>query len=208
MDEQNNHKLDDETLIKAFLKKQREIQEDFLAKLNNYKAEVDTTELKKLVEDYKTAVYGATNIKPKLDTSTIDHTIKQAVSSAVNTVSLSSLTEEVKTQSRAIERNNSLLSNGTGRKLNFWIIFLTLSFGFMLGWGINWYFEIPKEIAGVSKYQSLQQWYDNINQVMKDNCNIAKAYYKARGWDDITCKKGEPLDYYPLKISQDLISGK
>lgn len=200
--------MDDETLIKAFLKKQKEIQDEFLAKLNQYKAPVDTAELKRLVEDYKTAVYGAANIKPKLDTSTIDYTIKQAVSSALNTVSLSSLTEELKAQSRAVERNNSLLSNGTGRKLNFWIILLTLVFGFMAGWGVNWYFEIPAKIAGVSKYRTLQSWYDGINQTMKDNCNIAKAYYKTQGWDDITCKKGVPLDNYPLKTSQDLISGK
>ena len=169
--------MDDQTLIKAFLKKQKEIQDDFLAKLNQYKAPVDTAELKRLVEDYKTAVYGAANIKPKLDTSTIDQTIKQAVTSAISTVSLSNLTDEVKTQTRAIERNNSLLSNGTGWQLKFWVILLTLAFGFMAGWGVNWYFEIPAKIAGVSKYRTLQSWYDGINQTMKDNCNIAKAYW-------------------------------
>jgi hypothetical protein len=111
--------MDDQTLIKAFLKKQKEIQDDFLAKLNQYKAPVDTAELKRLVDEYKTAVYGAASIKPKLDTSTIDQTIKQAVTSAISTVSLSNLTDEVKTQARAIEHNNSLLSNGTGWQLKF-----------------------------------------------------------------------------------------
>ena len=195
--------MDDQTLIKAFLKKQKEIQDDFLAKLNQYKAPVDTTELKKLVEDYKTAIYGAANIKPKLDTSTIDQTIKQSVTNAISTVSLSSLTDEVKTQARAIERNNSLLSNGTGWQLKFWVILLTLVFGFMAGWGVNWYFEIPKEIAGVSKYQTLQSWYDGINEMMKDNCQLAKAYYKARNLNpkDVQCGT------FPLKTSQDLISG-
>jgi len=195
--------MDDQTLIKAFLKKQKEIQDDFLAKLNQYKAPVDTTELKKLVEDYKTAVYGAASIKPKLDTSTIDRTINQAVTNAISTLSLSNLTDEVKTQSRAIERNNSLLSNGTGWQLNFWVILLTLVFGFMAGWGVNWYFEIPAKIAGVSKYQTLQSWYDAINELMKDNCQLAKAYYNARNLNpkDVQCGT------LPLKTSQDLISG-
>ncbi len=195
--------MDDQTLIKAFLKKQKEIQDDFLAKLNQYKAPVDTAELKRLVDEYKTAVYGAANIKPKLDTSTIDQTIKQAVTSAISTVSLSNLTDEVKTQSRAVERNNSLLSNGTGWQLKFWVILLTLSFGFMAGWGVNWYFEVPAKIAGVSKYQTLQSWYDGINEMMKDNCQLAKAYYKARNLNpkDVQCGT------LPLKTSQDLISG-
>lgn len=196
--------MDDQTLIKAFLKKQKEIQDDFLAKLNQYKAPVDTAELKKLVEDYKAAVYGAASIKPKLDTSTIDQTIKQAITGAISTVSLSNLTDEVNTQARAIERNNSLLSNGTGWQLKFWVILLTLIFGFMSGWGVNWYFEIPTKIAGVSKYQTLQSWYDGINEMMKDNCQLAKAYYKARNLNpkDVQCGT------LPLKTSQDLISGK
>lgn len=195
--------MDDQTLIKAFLKKQKEIQDDFLAKLNQYKAPVDTTELKRLVDEYKTAVYGAASIKPTLDTSTIDQTIKQAVTSAISTVSLSNLTDEVKTQARAIERNNNLLSNGTGWQLKFWVILLTLAFGFMAGWGVNWYFEIPAKIAGVSKYQTLQSWYDGINEMMKDNCQLAKAYYKARNLNpkDVQCGT------LPLKTSQDLISG-
>ena len=195
--------MEDQTLIKAFLKKQKEIQDDFLARLNQYKAPVDTAELKRLVDEYKTAVYGAASIKPKLDTSTIDQTIKQAVTSAISTVSLSNLTDEVKTQSRAIERNNSLLSNGTGWQLNFWVILLTLAFGFMAGWGVNWYFEVPAKIAGVSKYQTLQSWYDGINEMMKDNCQLAKAYYKARNLNpkDVQCGT------LPLKTSQDLISG-
>mgnify|MGYP000066451572 FL=1 len=205
--------MDDQTLIKAFLKKQKEIQDDFLVKLNQYKAPVDTIELKKLVEDYKTAVYGAANIKPKLDTSTIDQTIKQAVTNAISTVSLSSLTDEVKTQARAIERNNNLLSNGTGWQLKFWVILLTLVFGFMAGWGVNWYFEIPAKVAGVSKYQTLQQWYDGINETMRNNCKLAKAYYAAENWkwdnqcgtyQDLT---GKTKPNYPLKTSQDLISG-
>ena len=195
--------MDDQTLIKAFLKKQKEIQDDFLAKLNQYKAPVDTVELKKLVDEYKTTVYGTASIKPKLDTSTIDQTIKQAVTSAISTVSLTNLTDEVKIQARAIERNNSLLSNGTGWQLKFWVILLTLAFGFMAGWGVNWYFEVPAKIAGVSKYQTLQSWYDGINEMMKDNCQLAKAYYKARNLNpkDVQCGT------LPLKTSQDLISG-
>lgn len=205
--------MDDQTLIKAFLKKQKEIQDDFLAKLNQYKAPVDTAELKKLVDEYKTTVYGAANIKPKLDTSTIDQTIKQAVTSAINTANLSNLTDEVGTQARAIERNNSLLSNGTGWQLKFWVILLTLAFGFMAGWGVNWYFEIPAKIAGVTKYETLQSWYDGINETMRNNCKLAKAYYTARNWKwDNQCgtyqnTDGETKPYYPLKTSQDLISG-
>ena len=119
-------------------------------------------------------------------------------------MSLSNLTDEVKTQARAIERNNSLLSNGTGWQLKFWFILLTLIFGFMAGWSVNWYFEVPAKIAGVSKYQTLQSWYDGINEMMKDNCQLAKAYYKARNLNpkDVQCGT------LPLKTSQDLISGK
>jgi hypothetical protein len=68
--------MDDQTLIKAFLKKQKEIQDDFLAKLNQYKVPVDTAELKKLIDDYKTAVNGAASITPKLDTATAHFHIK------------------------------------------------------------------------------------------------------------------------------------
>lgn len=177
--------MDDQTLIKAFLKKQKEIQDDFLARLNHYKAPIDTTELKRLVEDYNAAVYGAASIKPTLDTSGIDQTIKQAVASAISTVSLSSLTEEVKTQTRAIERNNSLLSNGTGRKLQFWIILFTLAFGVMVGWGVNWYFEIPAKIAGSYKKEQLLNTYrqgllegDYFVTFINLSCKLKKDYAK------------------------------
>jgi len=205
--------MDDQTLIKAFLKKQKEIQDDFITRLEAYKAPVDTVELKRLVEDYKTAVYGAANIKPKLDTSTIDLTIKQAVSNAVDNVGLVKLTEEVKTQARAIECNNSLLSNGTGLRLKYWVLSLTLAFGVMIGWSINWYFEIPDKIAGVSKYQTLQQWYDFINETMRKDCKLAKEYYKDIGaqWNN-QCgtyrdSNGNERPFYPLKTSQELIRG-
>ena len=205
--------MDDQTLIKAFLKKQKDIQDDFLAKLNQYKAPVDTTELKKLVEDYKTAVYSAANIKPKLDTATIDQTIQQAVNNALDSVKLSNLTERLKSQTMAIEHNSGLLAKGIGWKLKWSTLLLTLVFAFMAGWGINWYFEIPAKIAGVSKYQTLQQWYDGINETMRNNCKLAKAYYAAENWkwnnqcgtyQDLT---GKTQPKYPLKPSQDLISG-
>ena len=76
--------------------------------------------------------------------------------------------------------------------------------------GVNWYFEVPAKIAGVSKYQTLQQWYDNNNEFLRTNCKLAKAYYEARNWtwgsQCGTYPDGKP--YYPLKTSQDLISGK
>ncbi len=205
--------MDDQTLIKAFLKKQKEIQDEFLARLNQYKAPVDTTELKKLVEDYKTAVYSAANIKPRLDTSTIDQTINQAVASALAGTNLSNLTERLTSQIRAIEYNSGLLAKGIGWKLKWLTTLLALIFGFMAGWGINWYFEIPKQLAGVSKYQTLQTWYDGINETMRKNCKLAKAYYAAENWkwnnqcgtfEDLT---GKIRPLYPLKTSQDLISG-
>ncbi len=170
--------MDDQTLIKAFLKKQKEIQDEFLAKLNQYRAPVDTAELKRLVEDYKTVVYGAANIKPKLDTSTIDQTIKQAVSNAISTVSLSSLTDEVKTQARAIERNNSLLSNGTGWQLKFWIILLTLVFGFMAGWGVNWYFKIPAQLTDNYKLQYHANRATGYLKYINSSCKTKQAYAK------------------------------
>jgi hypothetical protein len=195
--------MDDATLVKASLKKQRDMQDELIARLERYQAPVDTTELKRLVAEFKTALNSAASLKPRIDTSTIDQTIKQAVTSAISTVSLSNLTDEVKTQARAIERNNSLLSNGEGWQLKFWVIMLTLAFGFMAGCGVNWYFEVPAKIAGVSKYQTLQSWYDGINEMMKDNCQLAKAYYKARNLNpkDVQCGT------LPLKTSQQLISG-
>lgn len=205
--------MDNEALIKAFLKKQKEIQDDFLAHLEDYKAPVDTTELKRLIEDYKTVVYGAANIKPKLDTSIIDQTVQQAVNNALDSVKLSNLTERLKSQTMAIEHNSGLLAKGIGWKLKWSTLLLTLVFGFMAGFGINWYFEIPAKIAGVSKYQTLQQWYDGINETMRNNCKLAKAYYAAENWkwnnqcgtyQDLT---GKTQPKYPFKPSQDLISG-
>lgn len=175
--------MDDEILIKAFLKKQKEIQEDFLTRFNQYEVPVNTAELKKLVDEYKIAVYGAANIKPKLDTSTIEQTIKQAVSSAVNTLSLSNLINEVNTQSRAIERNNSLLSNGTGWQLKFWLILLALAFGFMVGWGVNWFFKIPEQLTGNYK---LQQQVNNAKgylDYINSSCKTKQAYAK---WSNLS----------------------
>ena len=180
--------MDDQTLIKAFLKKQKEIQDDFLAKLNQYKAPVDTAELKRLVDEYKTAVCGAASIKPKLDTSTIDKTIKQAVTSAISTVSLSSLTDEVKTQSSAIERNNILLSNGTGWQLKFWVILLTLAFGFMAGWGVNWYFKIPEQLTDNYKLQYQANKAKGYLNYINSTCKTKQAFAK---WSNqsIDCDK-------------------
>lgn len=175
--------MDDETLIKAFLKKQKEIQEDFLTRFNQYEVPINTAELKKLVDEYKIAVYGAANITPKLDTSTIDYTIKQAVNKALNTLSLSSLINEVNTQSRAIERNNMLLSNGTGWKLTLWLIVIALILGVMAGWSVNWYFEIPAQVAGNHK---LQYQADKANLYLKyinSSCKTKQAFAK---WNNQT----------------------
>jgi hypothetical protein len=126
---------------------------------------------------------------------------------------LSNLTERLTSQTRAIEYNSGLLAKGIGWKLKWLTTLLALIFGFMAGWGINWYFEIPKQLAGVSKYQTLQIWYDGINETMRKNCKLAKAYYTAENWkwnnqcgtfEDLT---GKTRPLYPLKTSQDLISG-
>lgn len=195
--------IDDQTLAKSLLKKQIQIQEQFLEQLKELQVPVDTRELERLLISYKATAQSIANIKPELDTSNLEATIKKSINYALNNSSIAKLADEVDTQTRAIERNNSLLSNGTGWQLKFWVILLTLVSGFMAGWGLNWYFEVPAKIAGVSKYQTLQSWYDGINNTMKDNCSLTKAYYKARLWDP----KKVICGTLPLKTSQDLISG-
>lgn len=199
--------MDDQTLIKAFLKKQQQIQDEFLKRLDEYQVTVDTSGFKKLLDDYKTITENAARINPEIDTTTITHTITKATTKALNNIDLSKLTDELRTQTNAIERNNNLLSNGTSWKLNMWILSLIFVFGGLLSSGVLLYFQVPAKIAGVSKYQTLQDWYDNINYTMRQHCVVANAYFKANNWKQTECKKGVPLTYYPLKTSQELISG-
>lgn len=192
--------MDDQTLIKAFLKKQKDIQDEFITRLENYKAPVDTTELKKLVEDYKTAVYGAASLKPKLDTSQVEREIKEAITATINTAirrsEFEELTKSVSAQARAVEKNNSLLSNGTGWQLKYWVILLTLIFGFMAGWGVNWYFEIPAKIAGSYQNEQLIRTYkdgllegDTFAKFVNSSCKLKQDFGKFNHQGIIDCSE-------------------
>ena len=201
--------MDDQTLIKAFLKKQKEIQDKFLMDFTNTKKSIDTAKLESLLNEQKATLERFKHLEPSIDTFKVSKSVTRALNDAIDNSNISSLSTNINKQTFAIEQNNRLLANGTGWRLNFWVLLLTLLFGFMAGWGVNWYFEIPKEIAGVSKYQTLQKWYDGINETMRNNCKLAKAYYTAMGvdWHDQcgTDKDGKP--FYPLETSQELISG-
>lgn len=175
--------MDDQTLIKAFLKKQKEIQDDFLTRLEQYQAPVDTTELSRLVAEYKAALNSAASLNPRIDTSTVELTIRNAVAKAVNNTSLEKLTSEIETQTRAVERSNSLLVNGTGRILRWWVILVTLALGFLAGWAVNWYFEIPAKITGSAKNERLLSQYryglgegDNFAQFINSSCKLKKQF--------------------------------
>lgn len=151
--------MDDQTLIKAFLKKQKEIQDEFLEQLKEFKAPVETRELERLLAVYKATAQNIANVKPELDTSNLETTIKKSINFALNNSSLAKLADEVDTQTRAVERSNSLLQNGTGWRLQWWLLLLTTCFGFLVGCGINWYFEIPAQIAGNVKNEQLLKNY-------------------------------------------------
>lgn len=176
--------MDDQTLIKAFLKKQKEIQDDFFIRLEQYQAPVDTSELSHLLTEYKAALNSAASLKPVIDTSTIERNISKAVNTALDAISLATLTDAVGDQTRAVERSNSILQNGTGWRLKWWVILVTLMMGFLAGWSVNWYFEIPAEIAGNAKNERLLNDYrkgldegDNLVKFVNSSCKLKKQYW-------------------------------
>lgn len=175
--------MDDQTLIKAFLKKQKEIQDEFLEQLKEFKAPVETRELERLLAVYKATAQNIANVKPELDTSNLEATIKKSISYALDNSNLAKLADEVDTQTKAIERSNSLLQNGTGWRLKWWLLLLTTCFGFLVGWGINWYFEIPAQIAGNVKNEQLLKDYryglgegDDFVKFINSSCKLKKQY--------------------------------
>ncbi len=168
------------------------------------KVQIDTTTLTQLVKNYEQAVYRATEVKPRINTSEIEQTIQQSVKKAIDTLNLSDLTQATKHQTHAIEHNNRILINGTGWRLKWYVLLLTLILGVVIGWSVNWYFEIPAKVAGVTKYQKLQKSYDALNEIMRKDCTLTKAFYKNRGWQ----WNNNACEQYPFTTSQDLISGK
>ena len=199
--------VNDTTLIKTFLKKQIEIQDNFLAKLNQYKAPVDTTELRNLITEYQTAINNATHIKPRLDTSAIDRTIQNSVNNAFNDINfekLKILGGALNRQANAIEHNNELLSLGVGVKLKIWTLLLILVFGITIGIVSTLYFEIPDKLIQVKQYQERTQvfegFYNEFNETLRTNCKLAKAFFLARKLE----WKNQCGDTYPFKKSKDI----
>ena len=196
--------VNDTTLIKTFLKKQIEIQDNFLAKLNQYKARVDTTELRNLITEYQTTINNATHIKPRLDTSGIDKTIQNSVNNALNEINLENLRVALNRQAKAIEHNNQLLSLGVGVKLKIWTFLIILIFGITIGFVSNLYFEIPDKLIQVKRYQERIQvfegFYNEVNELMRANCKLSKEFFLAKKlkW------KNQCGDTYPFKKSKDL----
>lgn len=197
--------MDDQTLIKAFLKKQKEIQDEFLEQLKEFKAPVETRELERLLAVYKTTAQNIANVKPELDTSNLEATIKKSISYALDNSNLAKLADEVDTQTKAIERSNSLLQNGTGWRLKWWLLLLTTCFGFLVGWGINWYFEIPAQIAGNVKNEQLLKDYryglgegDDFVKFINSSCKLKKQYAVFSN-QSIECNNTwlSPLRYIP-----------
>lgn len=197
--------MDDATLVKASLKKQRDMQDELIARLERYQAPVDTTELKRLVAEFKAALNSAASLKPRIDTSTVELTISNAVNTALATTSLSKLANAVDDQTRAVEQSNSLLLNGTGWRLKWWVILVTLALGFLAGWAVNWYFEIPTEITGNAKNERLLNNYrkgldegDNLVQFVNSNCKLKKQF-AVFNKQSITCDAtlASPLRFVP-----------
>ena len=197
--------MDDATLVKASLKKQRDMQDELIARLERYQAPVDTTELKRLVTEFKAALNSAASLKPRIDTSTVELTISNAVNTALATTSLSKLANAVDDQTRAVERSNSLLLNGTGWRLKWWVILVTLALGFLAGWAVNWYFEIPAEITGNAKNERLLNDYrkgldegDNLVKFVNSSCKLKKQF-AVFNKQSITCDAtlASPLRFVP-----------
>lgn len=204
---------EDENLLKSFLKKQIEIHDKFLLDFTSHQVLVDTKELKSLVDSYKSLVDRAENLRPNIDTSRAQIQIFQAVHSALESAKFTPLIETVNAQIKAIERNNLILEQGTGRVIKWWITIIIALFFFGAGWAVNWYFEIPQQVVGVNRYKVLQMRYDDINNTLGNDCTLAKRYYKDKDWEwhstdcNYTDSNGNLITVLPLKTSDSIISG-
>ena len=183
MDNQHNQKLDDETLIKAFLKKQKEIQDQFLVNFANTKKTIDTTQLEKLVDEQKATLARFSTLKPIMDTSSIETSAKNALNRAVENFDFKVLRDKVAEQNLAIERNNNLLSNGAGKKLNIWLFVLALLWGLIIGMWTTWYFEVPAMITGSYEKEKLLETYrkglndsDNFVRYVNSSCKLKQGF--------------------------------
>lgn len=205
--------LDDESLLKSFLKKQKEIQDKFLTDLVGQQISVDTKELKSLVNSYEFNVRKAETLTPKIDTSGVQIIIDHAVNNALDNTRLTKIISSIEEQTRAVEHNNLILQHGTGQMLKWWVMLLIALFFFGAGWAVNWYFEIPQQIVGAHRYKDLVAAYDSFNDAMGNDCTLAKRYYKDVGavWDGSHCnhtdENGNLIRARPLKTSDSIISG-
>lgn len=127
------------------------------------------------------------------------------MNTALATTSLSKLANAVDDQTRAVERSNSLLLNGTGWRLKWWVILVTLALGFLAGWAVNWYFEIPAEITGNAKNERLLNDYrkgldegDNLVKFVNSSCKLKKQF-AVFNKQSITCDAtlASPLRFVP-----------
>jgi len=175
--------MNDQTLLKTFLNTQKNIQDEFLAQLKKYKAPLDTTELEEIVKDYTAAVDSASNLKLNIDTSELELTISQAVNNATNAVNLSKLTELVESQVIALNRNSLFLSSIKGSRLNLLVLFFTLFFGVVIGWGINWYFQIPEQLSGNYRLKFQVNNAKDYLKYLNSSCSTKQSYAK---WSNIS----------------------
>ena len=118
--------MNEVTMLASLIKTQETKLNDFLKRLDNYKAPLDTSQLKELIDQYRILLNNAANIKPRINTGDIEATIVSAIDDAVCISRLSDLQNEVTRQTAAVNKNTSLLEIGFGKMFKWWIFVVTL----------------------------------------------------------------------------------
>ena len=115
--------MNEVTTLASLIKTQEAKQNEFLKRLDSYKTTVDTTQLKLLIDQYRSLLDKAASMKPNLNTTNLESSILNSINDAISSSRLSDLQYEVTRQTEAVNKNNSLLQLGFGKIFKWWILY-------------------------------------------------------------------------------------
>jgi hypothetical protein len=182
-----NAVMDDQALIKAFLKKQKEIQDQFLIDFAKTKPTIDTSRLERILNDNNATLerFSTLTTKVEIDTSSIERDAQKALNRVITNYDFNGLSNKLAIQTAAIEKNNAFLEKSGIKKLKLWLYVLTFIVGLFFGTLTNWYFEIPAKLTDNYQKDKLLESYRNIIlnsdtfvTYINSDCKLKKGYAK------------------------------